>query len=526
MRSLHLAFLASLALCLMAVAGLTSQRPARAAPIPSVQVDQPRVVDRADPLAGAYRPGAVLVRFRDQISRVAQAAVYAEMGLRPDGGVPALGVLSLAAPAGRETLVAAALRARPDVLFAEPDYRARTAAGPDDPALGEQWALARINAPAAWDVVTGTAAVTIAVVDSGVTLDHPDLAPKLRINPGEIPGNEIDDDGNGQVDDVHGWRFYHRWTGSTYVAGEDANVADDFGHGTHVAGIAAAATNNGIGIAGVAWGAAVMPVKVLDQYGVGWYSDIAAGIVYAVDNGARVINLSLGGAPASDTLCAAVAYAHAAGALVVAATGNSGAAVFYPAACAGALAVAATDQADGHPSFSNCGPQVALAAPGVDIYSTWPWVSGYFTKSGTSMAAPHVSGVAALVWSRWPDWSNDAVSRQIVGTVVEVGAPGWDQYTGWGRLDAAAAVGVVVSQTATPTPTPTQTPTAPGATRTPTPTASATPTPGVVPATVTPTATPPTATPPTATITPTPTATVTATSKPPPDRRSYFPFAP
>ena len=180
---------------------------------------------------------------------------------------------------------------------------------------------------------------------------------------------------------------------------------------------------------------------MLDQYGNGWYSDIAAGIVYAVDNGAKIINLSLGGARASATLCEAVKYARETkGSLVVAATGNSGGAVYYPAACADALAVAATDRADNWATFSNHGPEVDLAAPGVEIYSTWPWLDGYFTKSGTSMAAPHVSGVAALVWSHWPAWSSDAVSEQITGTAVDVADPGWDPLTGWGRLDAAAAL--------------------------------------------------------------------------------------
>jgi len=489
MRYLSLVFVISLALCLLAVAGLSGQRPARAAPITSLQIDRPGA-DRADRWAVAYRPAAVLVRFRDGVSRVKQAAVYADMGLRPDGEIPGLGVISLAAPVGREQQVVAALRGRPEVLFAELDYRAAAAGAPNDPALGKQWALARINAPAAWNAVTGTAAVTIAVVDSGITLNHPDLAAKLWTNPGEISGNRIDDDGNGQVDDVHGWHYYHRWAGSMPVPAEDANVEDDYGHGTHVAGIAAAATDNGIGIAGISWGATVMPVKVLDQYGNGFYSEIAAGIVYAADNGAAVINLSLGGAPASETLCAAVARAGAAGALVVAAAGNAGAAVFYPAACAGALAVAATDQVDGHPSFSNFGPEVDLAAPGVDIYSTWPWVGGYFTKTGTSMAAPHVSGVAALVWTRWPDWSADAVSQQIVRTVLDVGEPGWDPQTGWGRLDAAAAVASSIASTATPTVTPSAT-----VTHTPVATYTVTPTPTACEASATPT--------PTATITPT-----------------------
>ncbi len=280
-------------------------------------------------------------------------------------------------------------------------------------------------------------------MDSGVYLGHPDLASKVWKNPDEIPGNGIDDDLNGKVDDVNGWHFYQQWTPDGYIPAGNANVTDDFGHGTHVAGITAAATNNGFGIAGISWGARVMPVRVLDQYGNGWYSDIAAGIIYAVDNGAKIINLSLGGAATSENaqpLCEAAAYAQQKGALLVAAAGNTGAAVLYPAACDGVLAVAATDRTDQRAVFSNFGPEVDLAAPGVDIYSTWPWLDGYFIKSGTSMAAPHVSGVAALVWSRWPEWDNVAVSRQITETAVDVDAAGWDPYTGWGRLDAAAAL--------------------------------------------------------------------------------------
>ncbi len=188
-----------------------------------------------------------------------------------------------------------------------------------------------------------------------------------------------------------------------------------------------------------------MPVKVLDEYGNGSYSDIAAGIVYAADEGAKIINLSLGGGPeSSQTLCQAATYATAAGALVVAATGNTGGAVSYPAACDHVLAVAATDQEDQRPDFSNFGPQVDLAAPGVDIYSTWYQsglhASGYFTKSGTSMATPQVAGVAALVWSRWPTWTPNQVAQRLLNTALDLNEPGWDAYTGWGRLDAANAV--------------------------------------------------------------------------------------
>jgi subtilisin family serine protease len=153
-----------------------------------------------------------------------------------------------------------------------------------------------------------------------------------------------------------------------------------------------------------------------------------------------VINLSLGGEPDSQTLRDAVDYARSRGALVVAATGNDGGPVLYPAAYDPVLAVAATDQNDQVAYFSNRGLQVDVAAPGVNIYSTWPWVTGYFTRSGTSMAAPHVSGVAALIWSQYPLSSSLGVAHAITSTAVDVAASGWDEQTGWGRVDAYRAV--------------------------------------------------------------------------------------
>ena len=214
------------------------------------------------------------------------------------------------------------LRRDPRVAYAELDYAAYSTdiVTPTDPGWANQWGPRQIEAPAAWTILTGTAGVIIAVVDSGIKLDHEDLVAQRWINLAEIPGNYIDDDGNGQIDDVNGWHFFHRYTATGYVPDENANVLDDFGHGTHVAGIAAAATNNGVGIAGIASQARIMPVKVLDQYGNGWYSDIAAGIIYAADNGAQVINLSLGGTSDSQILRDAVDYARNRGALVVAAT--------------------------------------------------------------------------------------------------------------------------------------------------------------------------------------------------------------
>jgi subtilisin family serine protease len=395
-----------------------------------------------------YAPGRVLVGF--------QPGTNAQAGGRfslPDAAqlaVPELGVYALQVSPGREVTAAAALRGQPGVAFAEPDYVASAVSAlaapvyPNDPDLGHQWGLARIGAPLAWSVITGTSGVMIAIVDSGVDLRHPDLAAKVWTSPGEIPNNSIDDDGDGKIDDVHGWHYYHSWAGTQIVPQEDNMVQDDYGHGTHVAGIAAAATNNNVGVAGLAWGAQILPVKVLDANGFGLYSEIANGILYAAGRGAHVINVSAGGHNYSEALCGAVAQARAQGSLVVAAAGNDAGAVLYPAACPGALAVAASDSADRRASFSNVGPELAVTAPGVDIFSTWYrsgiQASSYETLSGTSMAAPYVSGLGALIWNRWPGWGPAAVTYQITATAVDIEGPGWDRSTGWGRIDAGRAV--------------------------------------------------------------------------------------
>jgi subtilisin family serine protease len=405
-----------------------------------VAVYQPWVDVPSIDCRGDHLPRAVVVRYRDGSHTSVQAMPFESHGL-----TAAIGVQRISVPMGQECAVAEVLRRDPHVAYAELDYAAHSAdvITPTDAGWINQWGPAQVNAPTAWQITAGLSSVTIAVVDSGIQLNHEDLSSQLWTNRGEIPGNGVDDDGNGKIDDVHGWHFYQRWTGSTYVPAEDANVSDDYGHGTHVAGIAAAATNNGVGIAGMAGGARIMPVKVLDQFGNGWYSDIAAGIIYAADNGAQVINLSLGGTADSQLLRDAVDYARQRGALVIAATGNTGGAVLYPAAYEPVLAVAATDRSDQVAGFSNRGAQVDVAAPGVEIYSTWPWVGGYFTKSGTSMAAPHVAGMAALLRSERPDLSVDQIMQVITVTAHDVADLGWDQYSGWGRIDAAAAVSQV-----------------------------------------------------------------------------------
>jgi len=390
--------------------------------------------------ATRFRPGGVLVRFKEGASAADVQAVLSRRGLSIKREIPHLGIKSLAVPPGQELAIVEGMRRDPSVEYAEPDYRASVAIIPSDPRWDNQWAPAKIGAPAAWEITTGNAEIIIAVLDTGVKLDHPDLAAKIWTNPGEIPANGLDDDQNGKVDDVHGWHFYHQCSGSDCLPSEDNDLRDDNGHGTHVAGVAAAETDNEVGIAGMSWGAQLMPVKVLDEYGEGWYSDVIAGIVYATDNGADIINLSLGGEASSQALQEAVDYSHAKGVLLIAATGNSGGPVFYPAACDHVLSVGATDVDDRRPAFSNHGPEVDVAAPGVEIYSTWPWLNGYWYQSGTSVAAPHVAGLAALIWSVRPDLANDEVAQVTSQTARDLGTPGWDEFYGWGRIDAYQAI--------------------------------------------------------------------------------------
>ncbi|MBL7200065.1 MAG: S8 family serine peptidase [Anaerolineae bacterium] len=342
-------------------------------------------------------------------------------------GVP--GWLRVRVPEQQLERVRARLEHTPGVLAVHTDHPVRVALVPDDTYWPSQWALAKINAPDAWDLTTGRVEVVIAVLDTGMELSHPDLSGQVWVNPGETPGNGIDDDANGKVDDLHGWQFLE--------IGESSNVSDDYGHGTHVSGIIAAAGNNGTGVAGMAWGSRLMVVKVLDNEGNGRYSDVAAGLVYAADNGAQVINVSLGGDEDLPVLRDAVDYARARGALIVAAAGNycRGQYVLFPAAYGNTIAVAASDR-DDRLAYSSCrGPEVDLTAPGESVYSTCLG-GGYCSSSGTSMAAPHVSGLAALIWSHHPEYAPGQVRHTMWVTAEALQEP----YTGWGRIDAGRAL--------------------------------------------------------------------------------------
>ncbi|MEA5514921.1 S8 family peptidase [Nodularia sp. UHCC 0506] len=278
----------------------------------------------------------------------------------------------------------------------------------DVPRLGgNNWGADLVKAPAAWAQGYTGKGIVIAVLDTGVDYNHADLKNNIWTNSGEIPGNGIDDDGNGYIDDVQGWSF----------ADNSNNVIDVNGHGTHVAGTIAG-ENNGFGVTGIAYDAKIMPVKVLNDDGAGSTSSVADGIYYAVNNGANVINLSLGGNFPNSTLEAAIQYASSKGAVVVMAAGNNGYPFTnYPARYANnwGLAVGAVDSNNQMANFSNQAGMNAfpyVTAPGVGIYSTVPG-NQYATYSGTSMATPHVAGVVALMLSANPSLT-DAQIRQII----------------------------------------------------------------------------------------------------------------
>ncbi|MDE0018751.1 MAG: S8 family serine peptidase [Candidatus Poribacteria bacterium] len=292
---------------------------------------------------------------------------------------------------------------------------------PNDPSYGEQWNLALMNMPQAWDIEQGNREVTVAVVDGGVDMQHPEFRSQLWRNVGEVPGNGVDDDGNGYVDDLNGWDFSDAPTlpGNGDWKVRDNEPEDEIGHGTHVSGIIAAEANNRIGISGIAWRCRLMPLRAGFKYGGGGYlqnDDVAAAIVYAADNGAQVINMSWGDTVNAFIVEDAVAYAYARGCVMVAAAGNDGAAgSLYPAGLNTVISVAGLNIERQLYSDSNFGATIDIAAPGEEILST-ALNGGYLNDSGTSMAAAHVSGVAALVRSENPDYTNAEVREALIRT--------------------------------------------------------------------------------------------------------------
>jgi subtilisin family serine protease len=394
-----------------------------------------------------FASGEILVKFKPSLSENEVASLIEAYKSRTIKKIQNLNVYQILIPENYsvEEMVYAFER-NPDVEFAEPNYIARITATPNDLLFREQYALhntgqdigvpgsptgtprADIKAPEGWEETKGTDATVIAILDTGIDLLHPDLQSKV----------------------VSGGRDF---------VNNDFDATDDNWHGTHVAGIAAADTNNSEGIAGVAWNCKLLPVKVLDEEGLGYYSWIAQGIRWAAgitDDGADgppradVISMSFGGPSEGNILREALNYAKSRGLVLVASAGNEDDSVYYPAAydeyC---IAVAATDYNDERPWWSNSGPEVDVAAPGVRIIScapTWFWGPGSFPygyAEGTSQAAPHVAGLAALIKDVKPWLRVDEIMDIIRFTAEDVNSgssPGFDEFIGYGRINMDTAL--------------------------------------------------------------------------------------
>lgn len=326
-----------------------------------------------------------------------------------------------------------------------------TAAAPTDTLFYQQWGLhntgtfsggtakagADIDLLRAWDVETGDSNIVVAVIDAGIKSNHPDIKERLWHNRLEIPANGIDDDNNGYTDDTLGWN----------MPSDTNNIEDDHGHGSHVAGIIGASVNNVTGMAGVDQHCRLMVLKAIDQTGFIAYSWMTEAIYYAVDNGARVINISAGGLSSSNIVQDAITYAVGKKVTVLAAMMNSGMdQKFYPAACTGVIAVGATDAEDKRASFSTFGNHISVCAPGHQIYSlSHLYDTAYVMMSGTSMATPCVAGVAALLLAqdstRTPAQIKNLLesnAEDMVGESKDVA--GFDKYYGNGRVNAWRAL--------------------------------------------------------------------------------------
>ncbi len=463
---------------------------------PAVPPSAPSAAVTAHNAAPEQRIGDVVVKFRPNTTL---AAIGDALGdARSEASASTAGsslVLVKPEPGQTDDDVIASLRARGDVEFAEPNRVVSIAATPNDPLYSSnQWSLPQMGLNTAWDTTTGSSSVIVAVVDTGVDAAHPDLAGKITTG-ANVGFNFVDN---------------------------NTNTADDHFHGTFVASIVAMNTNNSQGGAGVCWACKIMPLKVLDSTGSGSTFNVAAGIDWARTHGANVINLSLGSSAPDATMQTAVDNAWNAGVIVVAASGNDNGAVLYPGAYANAIAVGSNNQAAVKSSFSNFGPELDVMAPGESVFGancTCNGHTGYYaTGSGTSFAAPHVAGVIGLLISAGVT-DKDQIKNRLYQTATDMDAAGFDNNTGWGRVNAAAAIaGGGSTATPTATPTRTNTPTVTStSTSTPTRTNTAIPATGTATRTSTPTTThtntpiPPTST---STRTNTPTVTPTRTNTP------------
>ncbi len=360
------------------------------------------------------RTGRVLVRFRTDLSDAAVAAATGDPRSSVEEEIGALRIKAVSARAGGVEELVSRLRRNPNVVYAEAETVRRVSVTPNDPYYPRQWGHTATRAPQAWGISKGSTAVRIGIVDTGIDLNHPDLR-------------------------------YRYAAGYDFLRG-DGSPNDEVGHGTHVAGIAAATGNNGLGITGTGWYSKLLIAKALGPSG-GTDATVSKAIIWSANNGAAVINLSLGGYSYSRTLADAVAYAQRKGALIVAAAGNDGTDIpSYPAALPGVVAVAATNIQDQKAPFSNFGSYIDISAPGVGIYSTMPTYSVQMTSTygysrnydyadGTSMASPFVAGAAAVIKAKYPWLTASQIWTELRAGADDVVYSGWDKYTGYGRLN-------------------------------------------------------------------------------------------
>jgi len=377
--------------------------------------------------ASVWAPRRVLVGARAGLSDVEVGKIASVHGGKARRlGPPGVFAIELPANAS-EKAVAATLSRHPQLKFAELDRLATPALAPNDPYAGSEWHLGKIGMPTAWDSAQGDG-VTIAVLDTGIDGTHPDLSGRL----------------------VAGWNFYDN----------NADTSDVNGHGTAVAGAAAASLNNGQGVAGVAGSARLMPVRIADPNAYAYWSTVAQGLTWASDMGARVANISYSGVAGSSTVQSAAQYMRSRGGLVVVAAGNNGIDEGLPQTST-MVVVSATDANDQKTSWSSYGSFVSISAPGQDIWTTTRG-GGYQAWWGTSLASPVVAGVVGVMMSARPEMSNTQVESLLYSSSVDLGASGRDSYYGWGRVNGAAAVQAAVSSNLTDTQAPVATITSPG----------------------------------------------------------------
>jgi len=374
---------------------------------------QPTAADRApDRFLARFRPGAA-----------AQArSLNAANGVRQISSIDPIRVKVLSVPKGKTPEQMVEIYSKnPNVEFAEVDSVMKKTLTPNDPYyVNDATIMSSINAPAGWDISTGSSSVKLAILDTGIDATHPEFSGRI----------------------ASGYDFVNA----------DADAADDHGHGTLCAGVAAATGNNGVGVAGIDWKTTIVPVKVLGSTGSGLTSNVAKGITWAADNGAQVLSMSLGG-PATTTLESAAAYAVGKNCVLVAASGNDGiGAVSFPAAYPGVLAVGAL-QGNTIASFSNFGPELDVCAPGVSVYTAAKG-GGYAYFSGTSAATPFVAGLVALELAVDPTLGAFAASADVTSTASDLGTSGWDPYYGWGRINMSAALSAAGGSATAPAPAP------------------------------------------------------------------------